>query len=208
MKRMKISCLVALAVGAIVMAPQAASAEDFLSALFGSITGRRPPPQLPNLMTPFDPLLEEEQMQQRPSRGSGQAFCVRSCDGRYFPLAASESAQSRAATCTDLCPASETRVFFGSSITRAYTEAGRAYSDFPNAFRYRNELVKDCTCNGKDVLGLAHIKLESDPTLRRGDFVSTEAGLMVANGTDRRGIVNLSPVSKRRDGERADVNAR
>ena len=50
--------------------------------------------------------------------GGGQAFCVRTCDGRYFPVAASDKA-SRAASCNSFCPASETKVFYGSNIDNA-----------------------------------------------------------------------------------------
>ena len=48
---------------------------------------------------------------------------------------------SRAASCNSFCPASETKVFSGSSIDNATAENGKSYSDLPNAFRYRNELV-------------------------------------------------------------------
>ena len=81
--------------------------------------------------------------------GGSQAYCVRTCDGRYFPIAASDS-QSRAASCSSFCPASETKVVYGSNIDNAATENGKPYSELPNAFRYRNELVAGCTCNGKD----------------------------------------------------------
>ena len=57
---------------------------------------------------------------------------------------------------------------------------GKPYSELPNAFRYRNELVAGCTCNGKDPVGLASVKIENDPTLRKGDIVAGDDGLMVA----------------------------
>ena len=67
----------------------------------------------------------------------------------------------------------------------------------PNAFRYRSELVAGCTCNGKDSFGLAQIKIEDDPTLRKGDIVAGANGLVVASRTaeKRGGSVNFSPVS-------------
>ena len=172
-------------------------AEDFFSALFGSITGNRPPPTFRN---PFESFPggppPDEQAPPRPSRGGGQAYCVRTCDGRYFPLSGSD-VQSRTASCTDLCPASETRVVYGSTIARATTEQGKPYSELPNAFRYRKELVAGCTCNGSSPLGLAAIKTESDPTLRRGDIIAGANGLMIADGgADRRGAaLNMTPVS-------------
>ena len=88
---------------------------------------------------------------------------------------------------------------YGSNIDNAATEGGKAYSELPNAFRYRNEIVAGCTCNGKDEIGLAQVKIENDPTLRKGDIVASDAGLMVAGrGVDKRGAsLNLSPASER-----------
>ncbi len=128
--------------------------------------------------------------------GGSQAYCVRTCDGRYFPIAASDN-QSRAASCNSFCPASDTRIVYGGSIDTAVTESGKPYSELPNAFRYRNELVAGCTCNGKDQIGLAPVRIENDPTLRKGDIVAGSDGLMVAGrGADKRGAsLNFSPVS-------------
>jgi hypothetical protein len=129
--------------------------------------------------------------------GTGsQAYCVRSCDGRYFPISTGDN-QSRAASCKSFCPASETKVVYGSSIDSAATENGKPYSQLPNAFRYRTELVAGCTCNGKDPLGLAQIRIEDDPTLRKGDIVAGANGLVVASHVpEKRGAsVNFSPVS-------------
>lgn len=128
--------------------------------------------------------------------GGSQAYCVRACDGRYFPISTGGS-QSNAASCNSFCPASETRVVYGSTIDHAATENGKLYSQLPNAFRYRTELVAGCTCNGKDSFGLAQIKIEDDPTLRKGDIVAGANGLVVASRTaEKRGAsVNFSPAS-------------
>ena len=111
------------------------------------------------------------------------AYCVRTCDGRYFPAPAGDQ-QSRAEGCKNLCPASETKVFSGSSIDSASSKDGRRYSALPNAFLYRKELVAGCTCNGKDVVGLASIKPGEDKTLRRGDIIANETGLEVVKRID------------------------
>ncbi len=177
-----------------------AQAEDFFSQLFGGIA--RPRHQ-PYISMPF----ADDDVQVRAPRGEGrvrygggggQAFCVRTCDGRYFPITASDNA-SRAASCNSFCPASETKVFSGSSIDNATAENGKSYSDLPNAFRFRNELVSGCTCNGKDQIGLAPVKIENDPTLRKGDIVAGENGLLVAGrSADRRGAeLNFSPASEK-----------
>jgi len=178
------------------LAPSA-HAEDFLSALFGAFGGGRP--QAPSMPLPYAsegnsvaPLAEP-----RPRAtysGATQAYCVRGCDGRYFPVNGSD-AQSRAAACNSFCPASKTSLVYGSNIDSAATESGKPYSELPNAFRYRNEIVPGCTCNGKEQVGLAPVPIENDPTLRKGDIVASAGGLMVVRGgPDKRGAsLNFSP---------------
>jgi len=171
-----------------------AQAEDFLSALFGAFQGRAS--RHVQIPMPFAGEGDGAQGDVRPRGVGGQAYCVRTCDGRYFPINASDN-QSRAATCDSFCPASETKVVYGGSIDAAATETGKPYSELPNAFRYRTELVAGCTCNGKDQTGLAPVKIENDPTLRRGDIIAGANGLMVTGrGADRRGAsLNMSPAS-------------
>jgi hypothetical protein len=195
-----------LAVGAVTLCalafvPAAAQAEDFLSALFGAFGGGRQHAPLPSMPLPFanegDPSAAAPESRPRISYSGGQAYCVRTCDGRYFPISASDN-QTKAASCNSFCPASETKVVYGGNIDNAVTEAGKPYSELPNAFRYRNEIVAGCTCNGKDQFGLAPVKIENDPTLRKGDIVAGGGGLMVAGrGADKRGVsLNLSPASQ------------
>jgi hypothetical protein len=178
----------------------AAQAQDFFSQLFGGISRPRPQPYIQMPFVDDDGQVRaprgEGRVRYSGSGGGGQAFCVRTCDGRYFPVTASDNA-SRAASCNSFCPASETRVFYGSNIDQATAENGKSYSDLPNAFRFRNELVSGCTCNGKDQIGLAPIKIENDPTLRKGDIVAGENGLLVAGrSADKRGAeLNFSPAS-------------
>lgn len=172
----------------------AAQAQDFFSNLFGGFNRQR----APMVRMPFSdeggPFVERSQGRRY---GGGQAFCVRTCDGRHFPVTGADN-QSRAEACSNLCPASETKVVYGGSIDDAATDNGKPYSEMPNAFRYRNELVSGCTCNGKDGLGLAQVKIEDDATLRRGDIVAGANGLLVAGRPDRRGAdLKFSPASER-----------
>ncbi len=82
--------------------------------------------------------------------GGGQyAHCVRMCDGRYFPILA-RSGTPPAQLCQAFCPASATRVFFGSSIDSAMAANGEHYSETANAYVYRKQLSPGCTCNGRD----------------------------------------------------------
>ncbi|WP_244550748.1 DUF2865 domain-containing protein [Bradyrhizobium sp. Rc3b] len=150
------------------------SAEGLLDFLFGggrkqqqtSSSGNDNNPQLP---TP------------RPVvAGAGPAFCVRSCDGKYFPLM--RGAASPAQMCQAFCPTSPTKVFFGSNIDSAYAATGERYADSENAFAYRKALRADCTCNGRNPGGLAPIDLALDGSLRRGDAVATTDGLVAYSG--------------------------
>lgn len=185
--------IVALGAGA----PAIAQAQDFFSALFGGFGGGRPSAPI---RMPFATEGGPDELQPRMSRprigyGGGQAWCVRTCDGRYFPISGA-GGQGRVAVCDSLCPASETKVVYGSNIDNAETEAGKSYSALPNAFRYRTEMVEGCTCNGHDPIGLAQVKIEDDPTLRKGDIVAGADGLVVAGGSaGKRAALNFSPVS-------------
>ncbi|WP_342709154.1 DUF2865 domain-containing protein [Bradyrhizobium sp. B124] len=172
----------------------AAQAQDFFSQLFGGFMQGRPPV----IRMPFDdgpaPMPRAER---RARYDGGQAYCVRTCDGRYFPLAATGN-QSKAESCNSFCPASTTEVVYGGNIDNAATDDGKPYSELPNAFRYRDEIVSGCTCNGKDPVGLAAVKIEDDPTLRKGDIVAGKDGLMSVGRPDRRGAsLNFTPAPDR-----------
>ena len=100
------------------------------------------------------------------------AYCVRLCDGRYFPIQRHANANP-VQLCNAFCPAAKTQVFNGSQIDHAYAGNGARYADIDNAFVYREKIVDNCTCNGKDSFGLARIDISADPTLRQGDIVAT-----------------------------------
>lgn len=197
---------------AALMGTAPAHSEDFFSALFGGFGGQPTANYGASRISSFanegdegraprsnypirsQPVARSTTVSVTINSGS-QSFCVRTCDGRYFPISATEG-QSKAASCNNFCPASETKVFHGSTIDTATADNGKPYSTLPNAFKFRSELVAGCTCNGKDQIGLAPVKIENDPTLRKGDIVAGADGLMVNRGPDRRGAsLNLSPVS-------------
>jgi hypothetical protein len=140
--------------------------------------------------------------------GSGPAFCVRSCDGRYFPLTARGSA-SPVQLCQAFCPASTTKVFFGSTIEGASSANGERYADSENAYSYRKALRADCTCNGRDSAGLAPVDLALDTSLRAGDVIATTDGLVAYSGV-KVGVnqsAEFTPVASY-PGLTADVRAR
>jgi hypothetical protein len=106
--------------------------------------------------------------------GTGQsvAYCVRLCDGRYFPMQRRSNATS-IQLCNAFCPAAKTQVFNGSQIDHAVASNGARYANLANAFVYRQKIVPGCTCNGKNEFGLAKIDVKSDPTLKPGDIIAT-----------------------------------
>ncbi|ARP98813.1 hypothetical protein CAK95_06785 [Pseudorhodoplanes sinuspersici] len=124
--------------------------------------------------------------------GGGVAYCVRLCDGRYFPI--TYNTRNAADICNSFCPASPTKVFNGSGIDHAYSPEGKRYSDIPNAFVYRARLVKDCTCDGKSPTGLVRQDVNDDDTLRQGDLVATSKGLMAYRG-ESRNVAQFSPIN-------------
>ena len=64
---------------------------------------------------------------------------MRSCDGKYFPLMRGNA--SPVQMCQAFCPASATKVFYGSSIDGASSTTGERYADCENAFAYRKALA-------------------------------------------------------------------
>jgi hypothetical protein len=117
--------------------------------------------------------------------GGPVAYCVRLCDGHYFPMPRNAGGPNSSPDkiCSALCPASATKVYTGSEIDQASAADGTSYSKLENAFAYRERLVPACTCTGKDIGGTAIIDIHSDPTLRPGDIVATKDGLMVFTGS-------------------------
>jgi len=120
------------------------------------------------------------------SAGRYAAYCVRMCDGKYFPLTG-RGGSTPAQTCQSFCPASATKVFSGGAIETAVGPSGERYVDSPNAFAYRKALKTDCTCNGRDPGGLAPVDVSLDTTLRPGDIVATSSGLLAYSSSPSAG---------------------
>ena len=182
-RRLMLVAVMALA-GSVALAPQPAAAEGLFDFFFGGLQKQQqkaPPPQANFFADPFG-LNQQPAAPPRPvaSGGSGPAFCVRSCDGRYFPLTARNA--SPAQLCQAFCPASPTKVFFGGNIDGASSASGERYADSENAFAYRKALRADCTSNGRDAAGLAPVDLTLDTSLRAGDVIATTNGLVAYSG--------------------------
>jgi len=177
---------------ALALVPATAQAEG---GLFGAIMNflggghaaqeqAAPPPPGPAAANPLDlPGLNSQPLP--PSHGGPQvAYCVRTCDGRYFPLPrnAGGANSTPAKICNSLCPTAETKIYSGSNIENAAASDGTRYSSLKNAFVYREHLIEGCSCNGGDGAGNTAINVKADPTLRPGDIVVTANGPVVFRG--------------------------
>jgi hypothetical protein len=179
-RRMTLAAATALA-GALAVTPRGAAAEGLFDFFFGGQKQQQQHQAAPQASFFADPFGLNQQPTPPRSSGSGPAFCVRSCDGKYFPLTARGNA-TPVQICQAFCPASATKVFFGGTIDAAWSSNGERYGDSENAFAYRKALRADCTCNGREPAGLAPVDLTLDTSLRAGDVIATSSGLVAYSG--------------------------
>ena len=136
--------------------PAPASAQNLLEALFGGFR-RAMTPQRRAYVDPH-----------RTAEGAvSSGYCVRTCDGRYFPVSG-RGRMNAAEMCRAFCPSAPTPIFSGGGIDR-------------------EKMVPDCSCDGKSPLGLVRFDDADDPTLRTGDIVATANGLMTYRNDGRSG---------------------
>jgi Protein of unknown function (DUF2865) len=124
-------------------------------------------------------------------RGGGRdgriTYCVRTCDGFYFPLSVTTgSDRDDQAACNRLCPTAETRLYVGQTgadmdESRA-RQTGRRYAQMSTAFAYRRGLDKSCSCSAGGVGLTNEASVYRDPTLKVGDVVMTPKGMRVFTG--------------------------
>lgn len=163
-----------------------ATAAGLLESILGGLSralGGAPPRQARAYAAPAvaQPIVPQQRVIDRGFGGPRQAFCVRTCDGRYFPVQA-HAGLSVAEACRAFCPACETQLYYGGTIDYAVARDGSRYAGLPNAYLYRKQLVANCRCNGRSAAGLATMAPKDDPTLRRGDIVVTPNGLVAYSG--------------------------
>jgi len=180
----------AFAASALIFAPSA-HAQNLIESFFNGLGQMLQPMPAPARLPARVPAYAEPQpsiertvtppAEQRVATGPAKAFCVRTCDGHYFPVLA-HAGLSAAQACQTFCPASRTQLYTGSTIDYAVARNGSRYTELPTAYLYRRNLVAGCTCNGRNQFGLAHIDATKDPTLRPGDVVATPTGLVAFTG--------------------------
>jgi hypothetical protein len=189
------------ALAAAALTPVTANAAGLFDFLFGG-QDQRPSPSAPveayaNPSAPVRPAPLPQESVQNGGAGTGHvvAYCVRLCDGQHFPLERMTNA-TQVETCRAMCPASKTKVYFGSEIGASIAKDGARYADLDTAYIYRKQMVANCTCNGKDGLGLAPFEASADPTLRPGDIISTTHGLMAYSGGANASARQFTPVQQ------------
>jgi hypothetical protein len=185
------------------LVPATAGAQGLFDFLFGGFR-QQPPRQESYPAAPAPgigriapaPLGQESVTEGGGSTGHGVAFCVRLCDGQHFPVEQIINGTPEE-TCRAICPYSKTKIFLGSEIGSAVAKDGQRYGALDTAFLYRKQLVANCTCNGRNAFGLTSFDVKRDPTLRPGDIVSTNEGLLAFAGRSEQGAA-FTPVNPAR----------
>jgi Protein of unknown function (DUF2865) len=119
--------------------------------------------------------------------GGRVTYCVRTCDGFYFPIGTgSGSDTADAAACNRLCPTAETKIYTGQiggdiDVARA-RDSGKRYTALGQAFSYRKSLDKACSCTANGYGIATDFSVYRDGSLRVGDIVMTGKGMKVFNG--------------------------
>ena len=175
---------------------QPATARDFLEELFGlggseaQRSGDVAAGQGAAGQTPV-----AEQTQKKRVASTGGTFCVRSCDGYFFPMPGVGKA-SQQSMCEMACPSAAVDVYRGGSIETSRNLRGQSYAALPNAFSFRTRVTEKCGCNAADA-GSSHAlkSLRQDPTLRNGDIVFDSAGASVYRGSGFASAENSTIVS-------------
>jgi hypothetical protein len=119
---------------------------------------------------------------------SGVTYCVRLCDGYFFPLSpAAGGERQQEAACAAMCPAAATRLYVGQpgqEIGAARAANGQRYQQLASAFNHQSGTSSACSCTARG-WGTASVPLAEDRTLQPGDIVMTAQGLRIFEGGSR-----------------------
>jgi hypothetical protein len=117
-----------------------------------------------------------------PQSGTYRTVCARSCDGSYFPISFA-TVPSRFAddekTCKSLCPNAEVTLYTyhnpGEDISQAVSLNGQPYSQSPNAFRFRTQYDKTCSCRAPGQSWADALKnVDDSSAAAQGDIIVTD----------------------------------
>lgn len=189
--RSSIAAVVALTIGASFALPSAGRGEDLFDFLFGSSDA--PQQQSAHGRSAGGGEARGKSGERRGGGGQGEistgGYCVRTCDGYYFPLIKSSQA-TRQQSCEYACPSAPMELYDGSSIETARNYKGERYAALPTAFSFREKATPNCTCNDPQSSQTFSRDISKvDPTLKSGDVVIEDNGVFVYTGS------NLVPMS-------------
>ncbi len=125
----------------------------------------------------------------------GRSYCVRECDGYFFPVGLYSSASDTAShqrACGRLCPGARTTLYVmrgGSDKMEDAVAArgGGSYSRLMASLQRKAEGDKDkeCSCHAGQSNESSIEAIYLDPTLRRGDAVMTTHRVEIFHGGSR-----------------------
>ncbi|KAB2920104.1 MAG: DUF2865 domain-containing protein [Hyphomicrobiaceae bacterium] len=139
--------------------------------------------------------------------GTYRTLCVRLCDGYYFPISFATS-RGGLADDADKCSAScgsQARLFYypnpGGDIETMTDLTGMAYSELPNAFKYRKTLVGGCQCRPEP---WSEAELTRHRRYAQEQKGEQKGGAELAASTARRTVHADTPLVPHAPGDEAD----
>ncbi|MEL7542989.1 MAG: DUF2865 domain-containing protein [Pseudomonadota bacterium] len=144
-----------------------------------------------------------------------RTMCVRQCDGYYYPVSFStlpSKFPTDASQCRSSCAAPAELYIYrnpGAEVEQMVSLDGDAYTALPNAFRYREEFIKGCSCRSAEYDPLAGTKQAAVETAPVDDVERKPASPLPGTSTDDAGEgASQQPAPPRvNDGTQTDESA-
>lgn len=190
---------------ALLLAASPSAAEGLFDFLFGPdpapVAPRTAPPR-PSAPARRARAVGELRYARPPAAGASFAtepaaggFCVRLCDGYFFPLIKSTRA-TRQQSCQLACPSAPMDIYDGATIETARNHKGQRYTALPHAFAFRESASQACACNDPQTAQTqAEEAGRDDPTLQSGDVLVETGGAFVYSGSKLVPLASASFVS-------------
>ena len=165
---------------------------------------RRRRPQAPRLALPFanEGDARAPQSAARPRSGysgGSQAYCVRTCDGRYFPISGVQRPEPRRVVQQISARPAKPKVVYGSNIDMRQPRAESPIRSCRMRFAIATNWSQGAPATARTRSVWRRSRSRTIATLRKGDIVAGADGLVVAgHAADKRGAsLNFSPASER-----------
>ena len=183
--------LAGIAVLALVLAGTPASAQN---GIFDTILGRRSAPSAPaappvsayaDPFSAWNPFGSPVPQSLRPEMDVSVAYCVRLCDGRYFPIQRHAGISPGAGLQFILPGEPRPRFTAAAASSMRSRRTASATPTSSTAFIYREKLVRAAPATARMRSGWSPPRSQDDPTLRPGDIVATNRGSWPNGGGGR-----------------------